>query len=283
MGVSITKTITSNLSHIKNNHHSPSNNAQCLVEMNPNKQPRNYQDVSNQLQLSMEHELKVKVNKLEDAESPRSRSATVDTPNNKGIVIGAKYGINDHDQVPFNPTKLKFNRLKNKFGNKMKEQINKIQQNMVKVEIQKHKSPESPKLNELNARNVIKETEKVLIMKTKQQLNTQCAELQGLANELSSTIEQKEVVLESLRFTNTYLGLRVIALEKLMKMQPGKAIKNQEELIRDALDISPEQNKNEMEITEEKKENVQEKNENDQSVEQQEEQNNDDIEHEQND
>merc|ERR1712154_142063 len=66
--VSITKTITSNLSHIKNNHHSPSNNAQCLVERNPNKQPRNYQDVSNQLQLSMEHELKVKVNKLEDAE-----------------------------------------------------------------------------------------------------------------------------------------------------------------------------------------------------------------------
>merc|ERR1711951_135146 len=96
-------------------------------------------------------------------------------------------------------------------------------------------------LNELNAKNAIKESEKVLSLKTKQQLNVQCEELQGLANELSSTIEQKEVILDSLRFANTYLGKRVIALEKLMKMQPGQEITNQDELIREVIhSVEPE-------------------------------------------
>merc|ERR1719410_2112232 len=82
------------------------------------------------------------------------------------IVIGAQYGIND---APPSMNKIKFNRLKNRFGHKMKEQMYKIQQNMVKNEIQKRKNsqPTSPTLNELNARDVIKETEKVLITKTK--------------------------------------------------------------------------------------------------------------------
>merc|ERR1712129_108957 len=173
------------------------------------------------------------------------------------IVIGAAYGIND---VPPSMNKLKFNRFKRRFSGKMKEQMYKIQQNMVQSEIQKRKSLDNSTLNELNARDVIKETEKMLITKTKQQLNMQCTELQGIANELSSTIEQKEVILESLRFANTYLGKRVIALEKLMKMKPGKEIKNQEELIRNALNFSSEPQKvdgNEDEIKQSETKNIQ--------------------------
>lgn len=156
------------------------------------------------------------------------------------IVIGAKYGIND---LPPSANRLKFDRLKDRFGSKMKQSLAKVQQNMVQHQIQRQRSltalsiaeQQEMKLNELNAKNAIKESEKVLSLKTKQQLNVQCEELQGLANELSSTIEQKEVILDSLRFANTYLGKRVIALEKLMKMQPGQEITNQDELIREAI------------------------------------------------
>ena len=159
---------------------------------------------------------------------------------NSQIVIGAKYGINDFPTHSHSHMPSKFGRLKNRFGNRMKEQISRMQQQIVTNEIQKVKSQENiPTLNQLNAKSVIKESEKVLITKTKQQLYTQCDELQSIANELSSTIEQKEVILESLRFANTYLGKRVIALEKLMKMQPGSKIDNQDALIRDAMNIEP--------------------------------------------
>lgn len=157
------------------------------------------------------------------------------------IVIGAKYGIND---LPPSANRLKFDRLKNRFGSKMKESLAKVQQNVVQHQVQRQRTltalsmqPQEReiKLNELNARNAIKESERVLSLKTKQQLNVQCEELQGLANELSSTIEQKEVILDSLRFANTYLGKRVIALEKLMEMPAGQEITNQDELIRMAI------------------------------------------------
>jgi len=40
--------------------------------------------------------------------------------------------------------------------------------------------------------------------KTKQQLINQCDVLQSLANDLSMTIEQKEEILNSLRFANSF-------------------------------------------------------------------------------
>eukprot|EP01084_Bolivina_argentea_P313470 542852_1 len=221
----ITKSITSNLSHAQQYNHNPNENG-----YDPNHAAADgaalasYVDVSNQLKAAMEHNL---MEKEQQSETP-----TTATP----VVFGAQYGIND---VPpsTTSTKLKFNRFKSKMGNKMKQQITKLQQNMVKDQVQRMKGSEDETLNELNARSAIKESEKILITKTKQQLNSQCAELQGLANELSSTIEGKEVILDSLRFANTYLGKRVIALELLMKMDPGTEIKNQDELIRDALHI----------------------------------------------
>jgi len=73
--------------------------------------------------------------------------------------------------------------------------------------------------------------------KTKQQLINQCDVLQSLANDLSMTIEQKEEILNSLRFANSFLGKRVIALEKLLQIQPGSPIENEAKLVAQAIDI----------------------------------------------
>merc|ERR1711971_1894 len=119
----------------------------------------------------------------------------------------------------------------------MKNQIARMQQNSVSAHIAKQrlKSPESGNnsgaVNEFSARSAIKDSERLLMLKTKQQLNAQCEELQSLANELSSTIETKEVILDSLRFANTFLGKRVIALECLNQMSPGQVIENVDELV----------------------------------------------------
>lgn len=274
---SITSNLSHANEYMYNNHGNNDNNGyergndEQKVDSNKSikktKGPSSYADVSNKLQKSMEQDMKnpkpssapnVNIN----AQSPsisasppssvayggsnaikpnfgngnNNNSVSSTGASTQKIVIGAKYGIND--VPPAMPSK--FGRFKNRFGNRMKEQISKMQQQIVTNQIQKVKQEgNSPTLNQLGAKSVIKESEKVLITKTKQQLNTQCEELQSIANELSSTIEQKEVILESLRFANTYLGKRVIALEKLMKMQPGSKIDNQDALIRDAINIQP--------------------------------------------
>jgi len=257
------KAITSQLSHAPqymdqqhhhhhHHHHDHNGNgyehhqqAQHVDEALKSKSVSSYADVSNHLQLSMEHDMKQTMSLSPSAISSSSHTVSPLVQTDAAaaaaavqhadvatspVVIGAQFSVHD-----IASQQSKFGRFKTRVGHKMKEQITKVQKQMVTHQIQKHKHSEQESLNELHAKSVIKETEKVLSMKTRQQLSTQCDELQALANELSSTIEQKEVILESLRFANTYLGKRVIAIEKLSKMQPGQLILNQDQLIRDAI------------------------------------------------
>eukprot|EP01083_Nonionella_stella_P285364 971305_1 len=100
-----------------------------------------------------------------------------------------------HDLSPNTAsTKRKFNRYKGKMGNKMKQQL-------VKLHLQRDVAKEQPQqpmtLNayetESDAHSAIYESEKTYISKTKHLLNSQCVDLEELANiEVISANEQKK-------------------------------------------------------------------------------------------